>query len=241
MNAQPPAIEDSGQTPVELKPPCRLLIWRLAAAGGGEWIGDLRPAPSATVRKELLDSGLAQGESRRNQETGRPGTWIELTEAGWAWTTEHLGADIGAGSAAGDTLTVMLRGLGQFLAAHQLTAADVFRRRPEELGSRDAQGDSIPEVFIEEDPVLSPMVEAAVVRAYLLITGGRDGVRVLLKHLRPSVELTREELDSVLRLMAEDGRLRLETLPETNLTAEDRDAVVRGYRGESFHILCLEA
>lgn len=241
MSEQPQVIEESGRISVELKPPCRLLIWRLAAAGGGEWIGDLRPAPSAAVRKELLDSGLARSESRRNQETGRAGIWMELTDPGWAWATEHLGADIGAGSAAGDTLTVVLRSLGQYLAGRHLTAADVFRRKPEDLATREVEGDSSPEGWIEEEPVFSPMVEAAVVRAYLMVTEGRDGVRVFLKHLRPSVELTREELDSVLRVMAEDGRIRLESVPEKDLSDADREAAVRGYRGETFHVVCLEA
>jgi hypothetical protein len=192
-----------------------------------------------------LESGLAISETRRNQETGRSGTWIELTQAGWAWATGHLGDDLGAGSAAGDTLGVMLRGLGQFLAAQRLTAEDVFRRRTEGQA-----------VLVLEEPVLSdspdpsegeepigmmlPMVEAAVVRAYLLITDGRHEVRVLLRHLRPCVELTRPELDSVLRIMAEEGRLQLETLPDDELSDEDRAAAAPGYRGELFHVVCLE-
>lgn len=231
--------ESAEQPRVELKPPSRLLIWRLAAAGGGEWIGEIRPAPSAAVRKELLESGLIASEARRNQSTGRSGTWLELTPAGWAWTTEHVGEDLGAASAAGDTLGVLLRTLGQFLAAQRLTAEDVFRRKADEAHTVAIDSEELVE---EEEPVmLSPMVEAAITRAYQRITSGRPGIRVLLTHLRQCVELPRVELDAALRWLAAEDRLVLDSLEEEELSEEDREAALSGPRGEQFHVVSMEA
>ncbi len=224
---------------IELKPAARLLLWRLAAAGGGEWIGDIRPAPSAAVRKELAEAGLAMTEARRHPATGRGGTWIELTEAGWDWASGNMGEDIGAASAAGDTLTLMLRTLRQFLAQQRLTAADVFRRKAEEA---EAVGEEeLDEISDEDAMVLTPMVEVAIVRAYLRITEEQPGVRVLLTHLRQCVELSRPELDAALRRLAAEDRIVLETLEEDELSPEDHEAALTGPHGEVFHVVSMEA
>jgi len=235
MSEHTQTVENSELALLDLKPPCRLLIWRLAAAGGGEWIGDIRPAPAAAVRKELLESGLGQSESRKNLVTGRAGTWVELTEAGWAWTAQNLGEDPGGGSAASDTLSVMLKSLRHFLDGQRLTAEDVFRRTTEEANTVP-----FPDYIEEEPVVMSPMVEAAIARAYLRITSGRHGVRVLLAHLRQCVELVREELDVFLRQLAVEGRLTLESLKEGELSDADRAAALIGSRGERYHVVCME-
>jgi hypothetical protein len=221
-----------------LKPAARLLLWRLAAAGGGEWIGEIRPAPSAAVRKELAEMGLATSEARRPQGGGRSGTWIELTEAGWRWATEKMGEDSGAASAAGDTLTVMLRTLRQYLTFQRLTAEDVFRHK-----NQETEGVAVEELeeFADEEPmVLTPMIEVAIVRAYLQITEERSGVRVLLTHLRQCVELSRPELDAALRRLAAEDRIVLDTLEDDELSPEDREAALAGPHGELFHVVSME-
>jgi hypothetical protein len=113
--------------PGTLRPAGRLLLWRLAAAGGGDWIASMKPAPAAALRRELAALGLIRGEARRHRDTGRPGTWIELSDAGWSWIRDHLGQRVGAGSAAGDALTVLLRSLRGFFAARGLALEEVLR------------------------------------------------------------------------------------------------------------------
>jgi len=260
-----------GVVPGELRPAGRLLLWRLAAAGGGDWIASMKPAPAAALRRELGALGLIRGEARRHRDTGRPGTWIELSDAGWSWIGANLGQRVGSGSAAGDALTVLLRSLRGFFAVRGLALEEVLRLArveskilPFPVGARKEVAVSWPETAeklaeeesaapededeaeseAEDAEVLAhvpfPMVEAALVRVYLRFSEGRFGVPVRLFHLRAWLGLSPVETDAALRALARESRVRLVSLAEAELTGPDREAALRGARGQMFHSVTFE-
>ena len=50
----------------EIKPLELLFLWRLAVAGGGDWLKDIKPDPESPARKRLQANGVIEQEKRKS-------------------------------------------------------------------------------------------------------------------------------------------------------------------------------
>jgi hypothetical protein len=147
----------------------------------------------------------------------------ELTDHGWAWCGEELGARTppppAPRSSLAAALYVLLDGVDGYLRRENLRPADVF--------TPDV------ELTVEE-------IESRIRTAYRkLAPSPRDWVGLV--DLRPMLgDVPPKDVDTVLKKLSRTGQARL--VPESNrkaITAADRRAAVR-IGGEDNHLLCIE-
>lgn len=201
----------------------RLFLWRLAVDGGGAWKKDIKPALDSAPRKRLIKSGLIEETKRKPGDKGRPILYCSLTDRGWAWLGDHLGDEISTRSpAALEILVQLLHRMQVHLSKSKLTLAEFIK------SSQDA---------VSDPDDLSERVYAV----YLVLSGGKDNVRVRLADLREAMpEVSRDSLDRTLLKLAEARRGSLFPLDNPlEITGRDRDAVLRTPSGDERHVIYL--
>ena len=139
-----------------------LILWALLAnEGGASFQKDVRPQVKKPDRDALAKEGLIIAENR-----GRKGYWLEATDRGWAWASEHLDAPLPKRSPAGSTVfQAWLTRLKSFMQAREVALADI-------LGPQRLQ--RAPPSPAEPAPATHSNVRARVHQAYLAVTGGRS-------------------------------------------------------------------
>jgi hypothetical protein len=173
-------------------------------------------------RTQLNDSGYIASE-----KVGR--TFVhQLTDSGWAWCEQEIGAGKPPPprplSTLCSALYVVLGGFDEFLRRRNLRLADVF--------------DSTSEVQAEPTPVGD--LETRIRVAYRELVKEPRGW-VGLVDLRPKLGAPAVEVDAVLKKLSSAGKVHL--VPEDNrkaLTAADHEAAIR-IGGEDNHFLAFEA
>jgi hypothetical protein len=200
-----------------------LFLWRLAVAGGGDWLKDLKPDPGAKARKDLLNAGLIEEAKRSPDGGGRKQSHYSLTERGWQWLAEHLDTPIETRSPASLGILVrLLARLKSHLKAQAISRGEFIQ---DKTGDRPAGFD------------LPRRIESS----YLSLSGGRGNVRVRLADLRESLsDVSRRDLDAALLEMATTGRASLYRLDNPlEIDHRDREATLRTPSGEERHIVYL--
>jgi DNA-binding PadR family transcriptional regulator len=208
----------------EIKPLELLFLWRLAVAGGSDWLKDIKPNPEAPARKRLESYGVIEQEKRKPPSGGRAASFVSLTDMGWGWLGDHLDADLRTRTPAGtEVLYRLLLRLKTFTEQKQLSLGDLI------LPSKT------------EDAVGVDDLENRVTKAYLSLSGGQTNVRVRLADLRRHLSsIPRVRLDQALLDMASGARVSLYRLDDPKeIHAEDRDAVLHTPSGEERHIVYL--
>jgi len=171
-------------------------------------------------RTKLNDRGMVA--SRKQGSTFHH----ELTDRGWAWCTEELGAGDPPPprSSLAAALYVVLGGIGGYLQRENLSLADIFT----------------PEAA-EEVELTAEEVESRIRTAYRkLARAPRDWVGLV--DLRPLLgDASAAHVNAVLKELSRTKQAHL--VPESNrktLTAADHDAAIR-IGGEDNHLLSIEA
>jgi hypothetical protein len=208
----------------ELKPLELLFLWRLAVAGGGDWLKDTKPDPQAPARKRLEANGVIEQEKRKPPSGGRAASFVSLTDKGWGWLGDHLDADLRTRTPAGtEVLHRLLLRLKTFIEQQQLSLGDLIQPSK------------------SEEPVGADNLEDLVTKTYLSLSGGQMNVRVRIADLRHVLaSIPRPRLDQALLGMASSGKASLYRLDNpTEILAEDRDAVLHTPSGEERHIVYL--
>ncbi len=80
-------------------------------------------------------------------------------------------------------------------------------------------------------PLTPASVEKSITKAYLDLTGGEYSTRVLLADLRPKLGLTREDFDSTLKSMQQQGKvvlMGLDNMMERTKRASDAALDIAG-------------
>ena len=78
-----------------------LILWALLARDNAAGFqNELKPEPDKADREALEKAGLIKCERRGRYRR----IWIEVTEKGWAWATDHLNDDLPTGSPAGSSI-----------------------------------------------------------------------------------------------------------------------------------------
>ena len=111
----------------EIKPLELLFLWRLAVAGGGDWLKDIKPDPESPARKRLQADGVIEQEKRKPPSGGRAALFVSLTDKGWGWLGDHLDADLSTRTPAGTAvLHRLLVRLKTFIDQKQLSLGDLL-------------------------------------------------------------------------------------------------------------------
>src|SRR5271165_4405795 len=151
----------------EIRPLELLFLWRLAVAGGGDWLKDIKPDPDAAARKRLQAGGVIDQEKRRSPSGRGKALYVTLTDQGWGWLGNHLDADLSTRTPAGThVLHRLLVKLKAFLDQKQLSLGDLI------VPSSDEAADDARDL------------ESRVRTAYFSVSGGKSNVRVRIADLR---------------------------------------------------------
>lgn len=178
------------------------------------------------ARRKLADRKLVES----HKDAARRGMLVHvLTDDGWAWCDEEFAAGRppvrGPGSSAANALSVVLRGLGQYLARTNQKPADLFG--PATATASEA---------------VSPAggIEDRIWSAYRRLAKAR-GDFVPLARLRPLLgDAGRSEVDEALVRMTLDRRANLASQAnQKNLDPADHAAAVR-IGGDDNHLISIE-
>lgn len=208
-----------------------LFLWRLLAAGGGEFLSDIKPALEAKDRRPLERAGFLDTEKRLRQRTGkRPvkASYVSLTEQGWEWAGDHLDADLSARStAAAPILRAMLTRLKAHLQYQRCSLAEFISHSVARASSAQNDGQESAE-----------LVRAA----YGKLSGHQSNRRVRLADLRAVLgHVPRARLDNVLLQMEREDRAVLYPLDNPQeIGPEDEQAALANSVGEARHVIYME-
>ncbi len=207
-----------------------LILWALLVReNASAFQNELKPEPDKADRDALRTEGLITWEKRGRR------IWLEVTEKGWAWADQHLGADLPANSVAGSQiLQAWLTRLQAFMAARSLALANI-------LGPQATPAPEDPPVGGPKSPADYRLVRRRIREAYLAISGGRLNRRVLLRDLRDKLEdIERGRLDAALNQMQREQEAALYQLDNhVEITDADRSAAMY-FGNEPRHILWIE-
>jgi len=155
------------------------------------------------IKKLSRDTGLLSLEPK-----GRS-LRITANERARSWAGEHLHTDLESRSKAAFLVLDLVRAkTAAFLKAHRISFAEFIER-----GTKDIVLDVTPSTMRDSGAV------DAVRRAYLALTNGAYGVRVLLKHLRPDLHFDRSTQDAALKELLRTGEAHL--YPEDDAMSRD--------------------
>jgi hypothetical protein len=210
-----------------------LILWALLVTeNAAAFQNELKPEPDKADRDALEGAGLIKVERRGRYKR----YWIEVTDKGWVWASEHLDAKLPTRSnAGGGVLQAWLTRLKVFMSAHGFVLADVLG--PQATAPAGAPGSPV----VAPSPFDYAAVRALVRNAYLDITGGHFNARALLRDIREKVkEIDRRTLDDALRQMQVEQEVSLYQLDNrTEITDADRKAAIY-FGSEPRHILWIE-
>jgi hypothetical protein len=211
-----------------------LILWALLARDdAASFQNELKPEPDKADREALEKAGLIKCERRGRYRR----IWIEVTEQGWAWATDHLNDDLPTGSPAGSSiLQAWLTRLKAYMQARNVALAEV-------LGPQRARKDGSKGIAIGDATQASDYdaLRARIRLAYLAVTGDRINTRARLCDIREKLnDIDRVVLDEALKRMQREQQASLYPLDnKTEITDADRNAAI--YFGvEPRHILWIE-
>ena len=154
-----------------------LILWALLVRdNAASFQNELKPEPDKADREALEKAGLTKCERRGRSRR----FWIEVTEKGWAWATDHLNDDLPTGSPAGSSiLQAWLTRLNAYMQARNVALAEV-------LGPQRARKDGSEGIAIGEFTRASDYdtLRARIRQAYLAVTGDRINTRARLCDIR---------------------------------------------------------
>ena len=203
---------------VELKPAQATAIYALVFATTDEqrrpYKSQLEPL-KAKDRNQLIQLGLLETEKVKPQ-----GERVCLTDKGWAWAAEHLGAtDLTQARVTVKTLQAVLLRLREHLAANDASLAS----------------------FVAPAVASTPELSVRIRSTCLDLCQGATRKRVRLRELRERLaDVPRERLDRELVRLQDANALVLYRIDDpTDIAPEDERAALR-VAGAPHHILYLE-
>jgi hypothetical protein len=211
-----------------------LILWALLARDNAAGFqNELKPEPDKADREALEKAGLIKCERRGRYRR----IWIEVTEKGWAWATDHLNDDLLAGSPAGSSiLQAWLTRLKAYMQARNVALAEVVGPQPARKDG--SEGIAIGDVARAFD---YDALRARIRQAYLAVTSNRINTRARPCDIREKLnDIDRAALDEALKRMQLEQQASLYPLDnKTEITDADRNAAI--YFGvEPRHILWIE-
>jgi hypothetical protein len=211
-----------------------LILWALLAGeNAAAFQNELKPEPEKADRDALSAEGLIKWEKRGQR------IWIEVTDKGWAWAGNNLGAALPKNSsAAGLILQACLARLKAFMDARGMVLADILGPQDSaQAGAADKGATGSLKFATLDYQALRDRIR----QAYLDVTGGRLNTRALLSDLRGKLhEIERGTLDDALKKMQRDQEASLYQLDNrSEITDADRTAAIY-FGNEPRHILWIE-
>lgn len=247
----------------ELSEKQRLLLWRLAVAGGGMWLSEIAGGLSGKpLRDGLIRSRLISEEKQEKKVPGKRTTrplFIILEDRGWAWLSDHMDLPIWRSNTASDVLQGLVSQLRAYMDRQQIALGELLsntQAASHAAGISDHQ-DAIVNAAADtpradtpraETPrATTPRAETAVVRqeiaaTYARLASKQSNSRVRLAAIRHELsEFAREDVDVALRAMLNDGEIVLNRLDNpAEITLEDEAAMIKTSLGDPRHIMHME-
>ena len=114
----------------ELSEKQRLLLWRLAVAGGGMWLSEIAGGLSGKpLRDGLIRSRLISEEKQEKKVPGKRTTrplFIILEDRGWAWLSDHMDLPIWRSNTASDVLQGLVSQLRAYMDRQQIALGELL-------------------------------------------------------------------------------------------------------------------
>lgn len=215
-----------------------LLLLRLAVSEqGGEFLKNVETSSLTPARRTpLVREGLVDEQKQKIDGKGAALIHFELTEKGWAWCQNHLDEPFRFRGQTPKLTAIVLERLLLLLKTYFETqdhTASFGKFIQQASRNRTAIA---PEAYRDNG---HGELESDLRRACLELGHGRENVRVRLADLRSRLPtVPRPILDDALRRMEGDGQLSLYALDNpAEITAADKDAVLRTSAGNERHIL----
>lgn len=242
----------------ELSEKQRLLLWRLAVAGGGMWLSEIAGGLSGKpLRDGLIRSRLISEEKQEKKVPGKRTTrplFIILEDRGWAWLSDHMDLPIWRSNTASDVLQGLVSQLRAYMDRQQIALGELLsntQAASHAAGISDHQ-DAIVNAAADTPRADTPRAETpradtAVVRqeiaaTYARLASKQSNSRVRLAAIRHELsEFAREDVDVALRAMLNDGEIVLNRLDNpAEITLEDEAAMIKTSLGDPRHIMHME-
>lgn len=242
----------------ELSEKQRLLLWRLAVAGGGMWLSEIAGGLSGKpLRDGLIRSRLISEEKQEKKVPGKRTTrplFIILEDRGWAWLSDHMDLPIWKSNTASDVLQGLVSQLRAYMDRQQIALGELLsntQAASHAAGISDHQ-DAIVNAAADTPRADTPRAEipradTAVVRqeiaaTYARLASKQSNSRVRLAAIRHELsEFAREDVDVALRAMLNDGEIVLNRLDNpAEITLEDEAAMIKTSLGDPRHIMHME-
>ena len=212
-----------------------LILWGLLARGGAAAQKGLVPAVGKKDRDALQEAGLIAVEKGQRQAIR-----LEVTEKGWGWASEHLGAALPSGRNATRDGTPILQAwltrLQAYLRASGVSLAEILTAAPEET---PALRQPMPAERSETAEPAYDDLRKRVREAYFELTGGHSKDGVPLSKIRGKLgDVRRDALDAALARMHGESGTTLMSLDNPREIAAERDAALN-FKGEPMHVLWI--
>lgn len=238
----------------EPNPKQTLILWALLAEGGAAAQKGFVPAIDKKDRDALEKAGLLTAEK------GKRGAYrLEVTDKGWNWAGEHLGAALPAGRNATKAGTPVLQAwlgrLQAYMRANGVSLAEILTAAAAGVdasgGATEPEGTgTLAEPDRDRNPTAGPEEEApatdyAALReriraAYLDIARGFSKDGVPLSEIRTKLPgIDRDAVDDALRRMHGESGVTLMSLDNPREIEAEREAALR-LKGEAVHVLWIK-
>ena len=223
----------------------RLLLWRLAVAGGGAWLSELAKGLSdKPVRDSLIQSRLICEAKLTRRVLGKRAvrsTYVTLEDRGWAWLADHMDLPIWKSKSASEVLQALLAQLNDYMTRHQISLGEVLTQIASPLPE---QAERVEQLAGDESSEMSASqshlsVREQIAQAYAALASHGSNSRVRLAALRSKLtSISRQEVDHALQEMARDGEVVLNRLDNpAEITKDDEEAMIRTGLGDPRHIM----
>jgi hypothetical protein len=216
-----------------MEPNRHLLLWRLAAAGGEEFLSNIEVEAAKPIRKPLVQAGLLVEDKKVNPagKTKRPAIHLALSDKGWAWCGANMAwPRENPSKKSARILESLLPRLGRLFESGEsaLSLGDFISKT--NAGARSANDSAA----INGQPLSDAIRDAC-----RELGGGQENVRIRLADLRRRLSgRSHEAVTAELLAMSEAGELTLYQLDNPReIGPEDRSAAIHTSTGKERHIL----
>jgi hypothetical protein len=228
----------------EPNPKQTLILWALLAKGGAAAQKELGFTIKPVELKPLLEAKFLTQEKRGRYRQN----WLEVTDKGWAWAGENLGATLPSGRNATRAGTPILQEwlgrLQAFMRANNVSLADLLTASPREeaapsAAAAEASAKPPARPAATGDGASFDALRERVRRAYLETTGGRFNDTVPLSRIRAKLsDLDRATIDGTLRRMLDEPGTTLMDLGNPREIEPERAASIN-VGGREMHLLWI--
>ena len=213
-----------------------LYLLKLLVTDGGVPLGQIKPPLAKTAeRNELEKNGfIERSTERKKTPKGGAATYVTVSDKGWSWANENLGAEIARSYEAATVLQQFLSQLKNYLDNNEINLAALFMPR--------ISSETLPPSDTVVEAIQPENMEKLIRETYCQLSGGKWNSRVRLCDLRQALPtFSRPDVDNTLLSMEDEKKLVLYNLDDPQeITAADTAAALEVVPGIERHIIYMK-